>query len=191
MNITSVIVAAAVMLASSPAVRTAHAQERVKPAEAIRFGEREADVATIDSIVAALYASVSGPVGKPRQWDRLKSLFHPQGRLIPTACDVDSRCVAHPSTPEEYRRTADVFMVYEGLREREVARRTSRFGNVAQLWSTYESYRRSALLPFTRGIYAIELTWDGRRWWVMSVTWDEERPGLTLPAEYQPSTRKP
>ena len=25
---------------------------------------------------------------------------------------------------------------------------------------------------------------DGRRWWVMNIMWDAERPGLTLPEEY-------
>lgn len=182
-------VVAAFAVASSVVATTTGAQERVKPAEAVIFAAREADVTTVDSVVAALYASISGPVGEPRQWDRLASLFHHEGRLIPTACDVDGRCVAHPATPQDYRRTADVFMVFEGFREREVARRTMRFGNVAQVWSTYESFRRSVLLPFTRGVNAITLTWDGRRWWVMSVTWDEERRGLALPGEYLPAPR--
>jgi len=59
------------------------------------------------------------------------------------------------------------------------------------VWSTYEGFRRSAPGPFTRGVNAIELTWDGHRWWVMSVAWDEERPGLTIPSIYLPEPRKP
>ena len=29
----------------------------------------------------------------------------------------------------------------------------------------------------------IQLFWDGSRWWVMSILWDNERPGLRLPPE--------
>src|SRR5437868_12309613 len=43
---------------------------------------KPADVASMDSIVAALYDVISGPAGK-RDWDRMRSLFVPYGRLIP------------------------------------------------------------------------------------------------------------
>ncbi|MBX3133021.1 MAG: hypothetical protein KF689_06500 [Gemmatimonadaceae bacterium] len=36
-----------------------------------------ADVASIDAIIDALYASISGPAGQPRDWDRLRSLMAP------------------------------------------------------------------------------------------------------------------
>ncbi len=38
--------------------------------------------------------------------------------------------------------------------------------------------------PFMRGINSIQLLNDGGRWWVVSVFWDAERPGLTIPSEY-------
>ena len=70
-----------------------------------------ADVASIDAIIRAAYDSVSGPAGT-RDWNRLRSLFIPSARLVPTAenagevnlggkpqmLDVDgfiSRCAAH------------------------------------------------------------------------------------------------
>ncbi len=43
-----------------------------------------ADVASVDSIIAAVYDVISGPAGKKRDWDRMKSLFLPGARLIPT-----------------------------------------------------------------------------------------------------------
>ena len=42
------------------------------------------DVASVDSIIAAVYDVISGPAGKKRDWDRMKSLFFPGARLIPT-----------------------------------------------------------------------------------------------------------
>ena len=35
--------------------------------------------------------------------------------------------------------------------------------------------------PFGRGINSIQLFHDGDRWWVVSVLWDNERPGNPLP----------
>src|SRR5205823_6522022 len=43
-----------------------------------------ADVNSIDSIIAAVYDVISGPAGKKRDWDRMRSLFVPGARLIPT-----------------------------------------------------------------------------------------------------------
>jgi hypothetical protein len=40
-----------------------------------------ADVASIDAILAAVYEAISGPAG-PRDWDRFRSLFIPEARLI-------------------------------------------------------------------------------------------------------------
>ena len=42
------------------------------------------DVGSIDSIVAAVYDVISGPAGKKRDWDRMRSLFIQGARLIPT-----------------------------------------------------------------------------------------------------------
>jgi len=43
-----------------------------------------ADVASIDAIIASVYDVISGPAGKKRDWDRMRSLFVPGARLIPT-----------------------------------------------------------------------------------------------------------
>src|SRR6266576_7356712 len=42
-----------------------------------------ADVASIDAIITASYDSISGPPGE-RDWSRVRSLFIPGARLIPT-----------------------------------------------------------------------------------------------------------
>src|SRR5438045_9733393 len=43
------------------------------------------DVSSIDAIINAAYAVISGPAGQPRDWKRERSLFWPSARLIPTA----------------------------------------------------------------------------------------------------------
>src|SRR5687767_2657424 len=52
---------------------------------------RPADVASVDAIVKALYDVISGPAGQARDWDRMRSLFHPDARLIPVVGAGDAR----------------------------------------------------------------------------------------------------
>src|SRR4051794_731744 len=48
-------------------------------------GARASDVASIDSIIAAVYDVISGPAGQKRDWERMRSLFVPGARLMPTS----------------------------------------------------------------------------------------------------------
>lgn len=146
---------------------------------------RPADVATIDSIITTLYAVISGPVGQPRQWDRFMSLMHPDARLMPTGCNPTNRCSVRIMTPAEYRQRADSFLVAMGFFEKELQRRTERYGAIAQSFSAYESYRHGETTPFGRGINSIQLFWDGGRWWIMSIFWDSERPDNPLPPAFE------
>ncbi len=145
---------------------------------------RTSDVSTIDSIITALYASISGPVGAPRQWDRFATLFHPEARLIPTRCPAAGPCSLRTMTPAQYRQNADSFLVNEGFTEAELVRHVERYGSVAHAFSSYASFRRGETAPFARGINSIQLFWDGHRWWVLQVYWDAERPNNPLPSEF-------
>ncbi len=70
--------------------------------------------------------------------------------------------------------------------EKEVARRLDCFGNVCQVFSTYEARRSlSEEKAFVRGINSIQLLNDGQRWWVASIVWDTERENNPIPPEYQ------
>ena len=42
-----------------------------------------ADVATLDAIMKAVYEVISGDAGQKRDWDRFRSLFHKDAKLIP------------------------------------------------------------------------------------------------------------
>src|SRR6202795_1080327 len=42
---------------------------------------RPSDVDTVDHLVSSLYDVISGAAGKPRDWDRFRLLFLPDGRL--------------------------------------------------------------------------------------------------------------
>ena len=42
------------------------------------------DVSSIDGIVAALYDVISGGAGEKRNWDRMRTLFIPEAKLMAT-----------------------------------------------------------------------------------------------------------
>ena len=143
-----------------------------------------ADVATMDSIIASLYDVISGGPG-PRNWVRFRSLFVPGARLIPTGRRPTGEVVSRSLTPDEYIQRSAPLLEKDGFFEREVARRTERFGNIAHLLSTYESRHKSDdPNPFARGINSIQLMNDGKRWWIVTVFWQAEDEKNPLPAEY-------
>jgi hypothetical protein len=149
---------------------------------------RPADVASVDAIVGALYDVISGPAGQKRDWDRMRSLFVPNARLIPTGKRPDGTGSLRTLDVEGYITGAGAGLERNGFFEREVARRQERFGNVVHAFSTYESRRTAQdAQPFARGINSIQLWNDGSRWYVVSVFWEAERPDNPIPAQYLPS----
>jgi hypothetical protein len=142
------------------------------------------DVQTIDGIIHALYASISGPKGAARDWTRLRSLFVPDARLIPTVGRQPTGRGVVMLSVNDYIATSGPALVDLGFREKEIARKVEEFGSIAHVFSTYESYRGEETAPFARGINSIQLLNDGNRWWVISVFWDAERAGLQIPEKY-------
>lgn len=146
-----------------------------------------ADVATPEAIVAALYDVISGDVGVARDWDRFRALFHPTARLMPSSINREGIGSVRSISPDGYITLAEPFLVGEGFHEREIARRTERFGHIVHVWTTYESlHSLSDPAPFARGINSIQLFHDGTRWWVLSVYWQGETPTTPIPADYLP-----
>lgn len=143
-----------------------------------------ADVESADAIVAAVYDVISGPAGG-RDWDRMRSLFVPDARLIVAVPDSAGGAEARVRTVEEYIAGNAPYFREHGFFEREIGRRTETFGNTAHVFSTYESRHDAAdAEPFTRGINSIQLLRDGERWWIVTIYWDSERPGSPIPLRY-------
>jgi YVTN family beta-propeller protein len=148
---------------------------------------RAADVASIDAIIAALYDVISGPAGQRRDWDRFRGLFAPNARLIPTGRRPDGTNTLRTLTPDEYATQSGPGLERNGFFEREIGRRTEQFGAIAHVFSAYDSKRLATdAAPFARGINSIQLMNDGRRWWVVTVFWDSERPANPLPSWVKP-----
>ncbi len=135
----------------------------------------------VDEVLRAFYRSISGPAGG-QDWETSKLLLHEDARLVRTRLDEEGRPVAFSFSVDGYREATAPLLAGFDFYEVEIARRTIRFGNIAQSFSAYEAYDRpegGRLLK--RGLNMIHLFDDGTRWWIMHVIWDDEREGLELP----------
>jgi hypothetical protein len=145
-----------------------------------------ADVESIDAIITAAYDSISGPAGKKRDWDRERSLFYPGARLIPTAKPGANDDLAPQILDVDgFIARAESHFAERGFYEKEIARRTEQFGQIAHVWSTYESrHNADDPEPFMRGINSIQLFYDGTRWWIVTIYWQQESTEHPIPAKY-------
>lgn len=144
---------------------------------------RPDDVKSVDSILLALYDVISGPAGD-RDWNRFRSLFIPTARLTSSAKGPDGVLRVYPNSVEDYVRIGGNYFSKNAFYEKPIVNRVQTFGNVAQVFSSYESRHAPADAPFARGINSLQLLNDGKRWWVINILWDEERPDNPLPKEF-------
>jgi hypothetical protein len=175
------LLAATIFAMACSAGRTAaqqntHVERPVIPA-------RTEDVSTIEGIVKASYDAISGGVGVPRNWGRDRTLFDPESRSV--AVEVDSKTGAittKAKSEQDFADEADAWMVKNGFTERELAHVIKRYGNVATVLSSYEG-KTAAGKVVSRGVNIFQLYFDGKRWWILSMVWDEERPNNPIPPE--------
>jgi hypothetical protein len=150
-----------------------------------------ADVASVDAIMKAVYDVISGDAGQKRDWDRFRTLFHKDARMIPTGKNPQTNVVgARAFTPEEYITRSSPVMEKDGFFEKEIARRSETFGNITHVFSTYEAFRKKDdKKPFIRGINSFQLLNDGTRWWVVTIYWQAETAETPIPKKYLKSKK--
>ena len=178
------VAAAAQSPAASPA--TPPQQTQPKPPQDLSAqvpAPKPEDVKSIDSILAAVYNVISGPAGE-RDWNRFRSLFLPGAALTSAEKDRDGIIRVRPRSVEGYVTGAGGYFAQHGFFESPIVSRVQTFGNVAQVFCSYESRGAASEAPFARGINSFQLAYDGKRWWIVSILWDEERPDNPLPKEF-------
>jgi hypothetical protein len=138
------------------------------------------DVKSLDSILAAVYDVISGPAGD-RDWNRFRSLFVPEARLTSASKKGDGSIFLRDV--DGYARGAGGYFKTHAFYESAIVNRVERFGNIAQVFSSYASRNAPNEKPFARGVNSIQVFNDGTRWWVISILWDEETPNNPLPPD--------
>jgi hypothetical protein len=159
------------------------------------------DVESLDAIITAAYDVISGRAGQKRDWDRERSLFIPGARLIPTASKPggtsgataghldqvtsESKIAPQILDVDAYIARVEPYFEKDGFYEKEIARHTEQFGHIAHVWSTYESrHKEDEPKPFMRGINSIQLLYDDKRWWIVTIYWQHESRRDPIPAKY-------
>lgn len=146
-----------------------------------------ADVGSLDAIVKAVYAVISGPQGGQRDWNRMRSMFIPGARLGSAVPRPDGTWGARMGSLEDWIAGAERMFATQHFFETETARTVEEYGHIAHAFSTYESRRApSDATPFARGINSFQLLFDGNRWWVVTIYWQQEGPGIPIPEKYLP-----
>lgn len=176
----------AIAAACAPVGAQQTAAPAADPALAAVPPANPADVATPEALTTALYDVISGPAAQPRDWDRLRSLFYPGARLLYAQTTPAGEELLHPMTVEDFIRiVTPIYASGGGFWERDIGHRVERFGNVAHVFTAYETRRSGPDGPVVaRGINSCQMVRHEGRWWIANIAWDTERPGNPIPPEF-------
>lgn len=133
----------------------------------------------IQQAIDGVYAVISGPVGQPRDWDKMRGLMTDDARLTPIGAE------GHRShNVDGYIERSEEFLVGQGFFEIETGNRMEIYGNLAQVWSAYEGRTGSADGPvFVTGINSFQLVKTEHGWKVFSILWQAANDDLPVPAD--------
>jgi len=130
---------------------------------------------TVESVIDALYRSLTFAPGVDPDYALMSSLFHPESRIIRPLEDTGGQLVAksiETFISEFKTELIDEGVIASGGKEIEVERQISVFNRVAQVRSTYEFYLHTKEQPVARGVNMFQLIENSGRWWIVSLTWD-------------------
>lgn len=138
---------------------------------------------TVDELVSALDAAVSGPADKDRTC--MRQLFTPDARLVPMVKGPDGGLVPKTLTVDDWidrvkKRGSEVFY------EKQIEYTSDVYGHIAQIWSTYETRSTPDGKAIDRGINSILAVNDGQVWKVEHILWEAESPTEQVPQRYLP-----
>ena len=136
-----------------------------------------------------LYRVVSAAPAE-RNWDAVRPFYHPEARLVRTGVNADGTPFTRVFSLDAY--IENVRELLDGntrFSEVEIAQESVVFGNVARLTSVYEfTWQSPNETRRGRGVNFFTLIREAGKWRVMSIVWDNERPGLSLPPEVYASS---
>tara|TARA_R110002051_G_scaffold91370_1_gene160673 strand:- start:15435 stop:15941 length:507 start_codon:yes stop_codon:yes gene_type:complete len=127
------------------------------------------DVQSIDAIMNAYYDVISGSSNEPWQFERDKFIHSPNARI--TRLDENGMTDTHVLEAEYIPMG---LAPRENFYEKELNRKTTHYGNMAQVWSAFE-IRTSPHEPTNvKGLNSIQLHYENGRWYIDSWTAEME-----------------
>ncbi len=141
----------------------------------------EDDVKSIDAIMKASYEVVSGRKGAKRQWERDNYLHHPEAVYSYFSKEKDRQVYY---TLAEFHKETDDMVFHTDFYESEINREVRVFGNIAQVWSTYETRLEKEGSVERRGINSVQLIYENNRWYIFSWIFSGESENNTIPRTF-------
>ncbi|MEE2526009.1 hypothetical protein V0U79_06490 [Hyphobacterium sp. HN65] len=138
------------------------------------------DQDSLDALIDATYAVISGGVGEQRDWDQMRSQFLPDGSMTVVNPRPDGTTLARTLTVDDYIEASSEFLMQVGFVERETRRATYIYGEVATVLSAYEGYRTDTDEVFVTGVNTFVAVWTEGEWKIASINW---RNGVAIPVE--------
>jgi hypothetical protein len=139
------------------------------------------DQAAIQALIDEMYALISGPAEKSRDWKRQRQLFMPGTRMIRTRLNDQNQPEPEVLLLEDYGANYEQLMGGHDFYEIEIRNTIQVFGRVAQVFSVYEAFTDAERQQrLKRGVNVIQLYRFDDGWKITSMAWDDERPGLSL-----------
>jgi hypothetical protein len=139
--------------------------------------------ATLDLLITAIDAGVSGPADKDRTCFR--ALFLPDARLIPIRVAKDGTATPVVLTVDDWinavKKRGSVMVV-----EKQLKVKIETWAHLAHLWSTYETILGDDPKAGDRGINSIQAVYDGKQWRIQQIIWQAETPADPVPEKYLP-----
>jgi hypothetical protein len=139
------------------------------------------DDPAITGLLRQLYAVISFEEGDEPNWRGLEDVFSKHARI--TRMTPEGTDYMDPRAFLAMTRNLVDIGAYTSFFEFEVARTVERFGDIAQVWSVYETRRnKSAREALGRGVNSIQLIRERDAWRVLGLLWDETHadPGLNV-----------
>ncbi len=138
---------------------------------------------TVDELIKALDAAVSGPTDKDRTC--MRQIMLPDARLIPVSKGKDGTIAPHILTLDDWI-TRVKGSTHKEFYEVQIKHPADVYGNIAHLWSTYEVRPTPDGKPEIRGINSIQAVFDGSELKVIEIVWQAETPDQPIPQKYLP-----
>jgi len=141
------------------------------------------DVISVESLTAAYYDCVSGPIGQVRDFDRLRNLFHPNAQLTYSywSKDDEKNKLMYMDI-EGYIEKLD-YLDKRGFYEKELFSKVENYGSITQTISTYKFWMEDKTAE-GRGFSSYNLFYDGERYWILSMFWMMESDKYPIPKAY-------
>jgi len=138
------------------------------------------DKRIIRAMINEDYAMLSGPPG-PRAYDAIKHHYHPRATMVRTGLDAAGRPFATIMSVDDHHADVDEKFVDMAFLEEEIDHQCEVFGNIARVRSVYRSvFGTGPEAREGRGVNFYNLIRENGAWKIMSIVWDNERPGLKL-----------